>query len=63
VQTRGDMRGEGIGAKMIDCVAEAKGRGLSRVQLISSAKRVGAYRFYEKLGSAPSHLGFLMVLK
>lgn len=45
------------------CVAEAKGRGLSRVPLISSAKREGAHRFYEKLGFTPSHLGFVMALE
>ncbi|NLS03241.1 GNAT family N-acetyltransferase [Rhizobium sp. P32RR-XVIII] len=64
VQTRGDMRGQGIGGQMIEfCIAEAKGRGLARVQLISNAKRKDAHRFYERLGFEQSHLGFKMALK
>jgi GNAT superfamily N-acetyltransferase len=64
VQTRGDMRGQGIGARMIDfCIEQAKARGLPRVQLISNAKRKDAHRFYERLGFEPSHLGFKMALK
>ena len=64
VQTRADMRGQGIGVRMIDfCIAEAKGRGLSRVQLTSNIKRKDAHRFYERLGFKPSHLGFKMALK
>jgi GNAT superfamily N-acetyltransferase len=64
VQTRDDMRGKGIGARMIElCIAEARARGLPRVQLISNAKRKDAHRFYERLGFEPSHLGFKMALK
>lgn len=64
VQTRGDMRGQGIGGQMIEfCIAEARGRGLARVQLISNAKRTDAHRFYERLGFEQSHLGFKMALK
>lgn len=64
VQTRGDMRGQGIGKRMIEfCLAEAKGRGLLRVQLISNGKRKDAHRFYERLGFEQSHLGFKMALK
>jgi GNAT superfamily N-acetyltransferase len=64
VQTRGDMRGKGIGAQMIEfCIAEAKARHLPRVQLISNAKRKDAHRFYQRLGFEPSHLGFKMALK
>ena len=58
------MRGQGIGGQMIEfCIAEAKGRGLARVQLISNAKRKDAHRFYERLGFEQSHLGFKMALK
>ena len=32
------------------CLGEAKGHGLCRVQLISSAKHEGTHNFYEKLG-------------
>lgn len=64
VQTRGDLRGQGIGAQMINfCVAEAKGRGMRLVQLTSNAERKDAHRFYERLGFKPSHLGFKMALK
>lgn len=64
VQTRGDLRGQGIGAQMINfCIAEAKGRGMRLVQLTSNAVRKDAHRFYERLGFKPSHLGFKMALK
>jgi GNAT superfamily N-acetyltransferase len=64
VQTREDLRGQGIGAAMIDfCISEAKSRGVRLVQLTSNALRKDAHRFYEKLGFKPSHLGFKMALK
>ncbi|MQB43411.1 GNAT family N-acetyltransferase [Rhizobium sp. ICMP 5592] len=64
VQTRGDLRGQGIGAAMINfCIGEAKSRGVRLVQLTSNALRKDAHRFYERLGFKPSHLGFKMALK
>ncbi|MBY5400399.1 GNAT family N-acetyltransferase [Rhizobium leguminosarum] len=64
VQTRADMRGQGIGAAMIEfAIAEAKGRGIGQVALTSNAVRKDAHRFYERLGFKPSHLGFKMALK
>ncbi|RDJ13894.1 GNAT family N-acetyltransferase [Rhizobium grahamii] len=64
VQTRGDMRGQGIGARMIEfAIAEARRRGLRLVQLTSNASRKDAHRFYERLGFKQSHLGFKMALK
>jgi len=64
VQTRSDLRGQGIGAAMINfCIAVAKGRGVRLVQLTSNALRKDAHRFYERLGFKPSHLGFKMALK
>ncbi|EPE98908.1 GNAT family N-acetyltransferase [Rhizobium grahamii] len=64
VQTRGDMRGQGIGARMIEfAIAEAKRRGLRLVQLTSNASRKDAHRFYERLGFKQSHFGFKMALK
>jgi GNAT superfamily N-acetyltransferase len=64
VQTRADMRGQGIGAGMIEfAIAEAKGRGIKRVALTSNAIRKDAHRFYERQGFKPSHLGFKMALK
>ena len=64
VQTRSELRGQGIGANMINfCIAEAKRRGARLVQLTSNAKRKDAHRFYERLGFQQSHLGFKMALK
>ncbi|MEZ2221058.1 N-acetyltransferase family protein [Rhizobium sp. RCC_161_2] len=64
VQTRSDLRGQGIGAAMIEfCIAEAKSRGVRLVQLTSNAVRKDAHRFYERLGFKPTHLGFKMALK
>ncbi|NLR95759.1 GNAT family N-acetyltransferase [Rhizobium sp. P38BS-XIX] len=64
VQTRAEMRGQGIGAAMINfCIEEAKSRGMRMVQLTSNAVRKDAHRFYERLGFKPSHLGFKMILK
>lgn len=64
VQTRGDMRGQGIGAQMMEfAIAEAKRRDLRLVQLASNASRTDAHRFYKRLGFKQSHLGFKMALK
>ena len=64
VQTRNDLRGQGIGAQMIQyCIAEARRRDVRLVQLTSNAARKDAHRFYERLGFKPSHLGFKMTLK
>jgi GNAT superfamily N-acetyltransferase len=64
VQTRDDVRGQGIGALMIEfCIVEAKRRNVRLVQLTSNAARKDAHRFYERLGFRPSHLGFKMALK
>jgi len=64
VQTRSDLRGQGIGAAMIAfCVAQAKERGMRFVQLTSNAARKDAHRFYERMGFKPSHIGFKMTLK
>jgi GNAT superfamily N-acetyltransferase len=64
VQTRGDLRGRGIGAAMIEfCVRDGRRRGVRLVQLTSNAARKDAHRFYERLGFTPSHIGFKMGLK
>lgn len=64
VQTRSDLRGLGIGSKMIRFAIEcARERGVLLVQLTSNARRVDAHRFYERLGFAKSHAGFKMKLK
>lgn len=64
VQTRADMRGRGIGAAMIVFAIErARETGMRLVQLTSNAVRKDAHRFYERLGFAPSHIGFKLKLK
>lgn len=64
VQTRSDLRGQGIGARMVEyCITEAKRRDVRLVQLTSNAARKDAHRFYARLGFKPSHLGFKMALK
>jgi GNAT superfamily N-acetyltransferase len=64
VQTRDDVRGQGIGARMIEyCITDARARDVRLVQLTSNATRKDAHRFYERLGFKPSHLGFKMRLK
>nr|WP_250806998.1 GNAT family N-acetyltransferase [Neorhizobium tomejilense] len=64
VQTRGDMRGKGIGAQMIGhAIEEARRRDCRQVALTSNMARTHAHRFYERLGFAKSHFGFKMKLK
>ncbi|EUB94861.1 GCN5-related N-acetyltransferase [Rhizobium sp. CF080] len=64
VQTRSDMRGRGIGARMIHhAIEEARRRDCRTVQLTSNMARTDAHRFYERLGFAKSHFGFKMKLK
>ncbi|WP_156760529.1 GNAT family N-acetyltransferase [Microbacterium karelineae] len=60
VRVRDDLRSEGIGAALMrwasDVAAPALGARL--IQLTSDAARTDAHRFYERLGYAPSHIGF-----
>ncbi|MBF4630902.1 GNAT family N-acetyltransferase [Clavibacter michiganensis subsp. phaseoli] len=60
VRVRSDLRSAGIGGAMMRWVAEdaAPALGAALVQLTSDAARVDAHRFYERLGYAPSHVGF-----
>jgi GNAT superfamily N-acetyltransferase len=63
VQTRGDMRGRGIGEAMIAfAIARAREAGASKVQLTSNLARTDAHRFYRRLGFDQSHVGFRMKL-
>lgn len=63
VQTRADMRGQGIGAAMIEyAIEEARRHDCRLVQLTSNMARTDAHRFYERLGFARSHFGFKMKL-
>ncbi|POH25498.1 GNAT family N-acetyltransferase [Sinorhizobium americanum] len=64
VQTREDMRGRGIGERMVrHAIAEAREKGAAKVRLTSNASRVDAHRFYERLGFERSHFGFNMPVK
>ncbi|WP_139108463.1 MULTISPECIES: GNAT family N-acetyltransferase [unclassified Ensifer] len=64
VQTREDMRGRRIGERMMrHAIAQARERGAGKVRLTSNALRGDAHRFYERLGFARSHFGFVMPLK
>jgi predicted N-acetyltransferase YhbS len=63
VQTRADLRGQGIGEQMMRfALEEAQAKGARLVQLMSSGKRLDAHRFYERLGFVRSHAGFKMKL-
>ncbi|RDL52121.1 hypothetical protein BLJAPNOD_03273 [Ensifer sp. M14] len=64
VQTRTDMRGRGIGERMMrHAIERAREEGAVKVQLSSNAARSDAHRFYERLGFVRSHFGFHMPLK
>ncbi|ASY68478.1 hypothetical protein SFHH103_01039 [Sinorhizobium fredii HH103] len=64
VQTREDMRGRGIGERMVHhAIAEAQEKGAAKVRLTSNAARFDAHRFYERLGFERSHFGFKMRVK
>ena len=46
-----DLRGEGVGAVLMDCYAErARASGSTRLSLDVTAKNEGARRFYERRG-------------
>ncbi|GAA1496361.1 GNAT family N-acetyltransferase [Paeniglutamicibacter kerguelensis] len=57
------LRGNGLGTVMMEwAIAEGRRRGASLVQLTSDNTREDAHRFYERLGFAPSHVGFKLFL-
>jgi GNAT superfamily N-acetyltransferase len=57
------MRGKKIGEAMMRwAIDEARRRGCFRIQLTSNAARTDAHRFYQRLGFAPSHVGFKLAL-
>lgn len=63
VQVAPDLRGQGLGARMVrHAMAEARAVGAASLALTSSKRRLDAHRFYEKLGFSPSHLGFKIAL-
>ena len=63
VRVAGALRGQGIGAQMIDWgVEQCRARGCRMVQLTSDKSRTAAHRFYERLGWVRSHEGFKIKL-
>ncbi|KQY96247.1 transcriptional regulator [Microbacterium sp. Root53] len=64
VRVRDDLRSAGIGGAMMRWVSEvaAPALGARMIQLTSDAARIDAHRFYERLGYAPSHVGFKLSL-
>ncbi|MEP9373228.1 GNAT family N-acetyltransferase [Mesorhizobium sp. KR1-2] len=63
VQTREDMRGRGIGARMIkQAIAQGAAAGARTIHLTSNLKRTDAHRFYMRLGFEQSHAGFKLKL-
>lgn len=64
VHTRSDMRGQGVGRKMIKhAIDQGRVHGVRLVQLMSNVTRQDAHRFYEGLGFSQTHLGFKMKLR
>lgn len=63
VRIAADLRGQGLGARLIDaCEAAARERGCRHLQLTSDQRRSDAHRFYRRLGYIDSHLGFKKTL-
>jgi ribosomal protein S18 acetylase RimI-like enzyme len=63
VRTEAALRGQGIGAALVQYAIErARERGCVLIQLSSHASRTAAQRFYERLGFARSHIGMKLSL-
>lgn len=59
VRIRADLRGGGLGSRLIEwAIEEAQRRGCYLVQLSSNNVRLDAHRFYTRLGFEASHTGF-----
>ncbi|MFB2531767.1 N-acetyltransferase family protein [Paracoccus sp. p3-h83] len=53
------LRGQGHGAALMgDAESRARAAGCALLQFTSNAARSEAHRFYERLGYAPSHIGY-----
>lgn len=63
VRVRADLRGGGLGTRLIEwAIAEARRRDCYLVQLSSNNVRLDAHRFYIRLGFEASHTGFKLKL-
>jgi GNAT superfamily N-acetyltransferase len=64
VRVASSERGHGLGARLMAWADDqARIWGCALVQLTSDQGRPGAHRFYERLGYAPSHVGFKKALR
>lgn len=63
VRTHKSVRGQGLGAQILDwAIHRAKEKNCSIIQITSDKKRPDAIRFYENLGFEASHQGLKMKL-
>jgi GNAT superfamily N-acetyltransferase len=63
VRVRDDLRGQGLGGKIMGwAIEEARRRDCSVVQLTTNKSRHDAHRFYERLGFVASHEGMKLAL-
>jgi len=63
VQVAADLRGRGIGERLMrHLIRQAGAAGVGVVELTSNARRHDAHRFYERLGFTRSHVGFKLPL-
>ena len=63
VRIAASHRGSGLGKRMIEwAVSQCRARDCQIVQLTTDKKRLGAHRFYERLGFVPSHVGYKLML-
>lgn len=63
VRVRSDLRGQGVGAKLLAHAIElSRAHGCRLVQLTTNKKRSESIRFYEQLGFQATHEGFKLDL-
>jgi GNAT superfamily N-acetyltransferase len=63
VRVRQDHGSRGLGAALFEwAIQEARRRDCALVQLTTDKSRVGAHRFYERLGFVASHEGLKLTL-
>ena len=63
VRVRSDLRGSGLGRRLMEYVVEAaRDRGAVRVERTTNARHERAQQFYKNLGFVPSHVGMKLYL-
>jgi GNAT superfamily N-acetyltransferase len=63
VRVRGDLRGQGVGRRMMEWALDrGRERGCRLAQLTTDKKRADAHRFYRSLGFVASHEGMKLTL-